>query len=169
MVGSTLITKQRPKTKPLKQLLFISSLAGYVPSSKSPFCDYFAAKYGVRGLWRTIRFIDTTALPFDLRSNSICPTWVRTPLLGDAFAAYLEKNGHAICEVSEVVEVVMRVACDDEIAGRAVCVVPSGKIFDLEDDPRGADAGKVLYGKMMEEEVCGPGVNGAYSLDQWFP
>ena len=46
----------------------------------------------------------------------------------------LDENGFALTDVSEIVDVVMRMACDESIKGRAVSVQP-GTAYDMCDAP----------------------------------
>ena len=59
-----------------KSLILISSIMGYVDGTYNT--DYGASKFGVRGLFRSIR---STAHKLDVRVNNIAPGYVLTPLV----------------------------------------------------------------------------------------
>ena len=86
----------------------------------------------------------------------------------------MSKAGLAVASVQDVVDVIMRVACDGSVWGRAVGVVPGGSVrlgesegFDLNDDPAGGDGGKVVWDVVGETEVFGPGAAEAVGWGAW--
>ncbi|KAK6440975.1 hypothetical protein LTR95_002798 [Oleoguttula sp. CCFEE 5521] len=75
---------------PAPQLCLISSLAGYLGL---PFAaDYCAAKFGVRGLWKTLRTDGGAREMGGCQVNLIAPTYIRTPMTA-AFSDRLEASG----------------------------------------------------------------------------
>ncbi|KAF2115309.1 hypothetical protein BDV96DRAFT_646322 [Lophiotrema nucula] len=142
-----------------KHLLFISSLAGYVALHQLG--DYCASKYGVRGLWRTLRYsprILGENMPL-FRTNLICPTFIKTDMTTTIVEA-LGGYGIAMGEVEDVVAGIMRASCDDSIRGRAIAIaardkVPGDKNFDICDDWEGLDGGREVLGKVRDSTIWG--------------
>ncbi|KAF2011940.1 NAD(P)-binding protein [Aaosphaeria arxii CBS 175.79] len=130
-----------------KQIIFISSLAGYLPARDA--LDYQASKFGVRGLWKSVRHshdIVSEHTPF--RTNLIAPTFINSPLI-ERIVPGLKAKGQGVGEVDDVVGGILRVACDEAIYGRAVAIpvrreVAGDRNFDLGDDWEGRDAGPGL-------------------------
>ncbi|KAF2273895.1 NAD(P)-binding protein, partial [Westerdykella ornata] len=101
-----------------KQLIFVSSLAGYIGLSNVG--EYGASKFGVRGLWKAVRHSGALLGPsVRYRSNLIAPTFIRTNMTAGIDSA-LEKRGIKLGTVDDVVAGVMRAACDEEVSGRAI-------------------------------------------------
>ncbi|KAF2711578.1 NAD(P)-binding protein, partial [Pleomassaria siparia CBS 279.74] len=129
-----------------KHLIYVSSLAGYAPLDKA--ADYNASKFGVRGMWQAIRhstnILGQNSPPF--RTNLVAPTFIRTNMT-TALEPVLLAHGIALGEIEDVVAGVMRLACDENITGRAIAIaargnVPGDRNFDLGDDWEGFNAGK---------------------------
>lgn len=153
-----------------KQLIFLCSTLGYTSTTDA--ADYTAAKYAVRGLWKSLRYMphalspnpaspDPTAPLF--RTNLIAPTMISTPMTKHAEA--MIRKIMPVGEIADVVEAVMRVAGDESASGRAMGV-PAGKEkpgdgnFDLEDDWNGLEGGalaQVVNGGALKglEFFCG--------------
>lgn len=140
-------------TKPVlsKQLIFICSTLGYTSTTDA--ADYTAGKYAIRGLWKSLRYMPHILSPNPrdpdpkvplLRTNLIAPTLISTPMTKKA--EDMIRKVMPVGEIADVVEAVMRVAGDEDVTGRAVCV-PAGKEkagdgnFDLEDDWEGLEGG----------------------------
>ena len=123
-------TAKSPKQfeKANKQLIFIASNIAYFPIQL--FSTYTASKTGVRGLWQSLR---TSSDVTGMRTNLVAPHIVRTPMTKD-YSQMLEDNGIKLTECSEIVDVLMRMCCDESIRGRAVAVYP-GTAYDTHDDP----------------------------------
>jgi 5'-hydroxyaverantin dehydrogenase len=103
-----------PDDKFKPQLCFVSSLAGY---SDLPFSsDYGAAKWGVRGLWRSLRGERGVNGLGGTQANLIAPTYIRTAMTAES-AHLLVKAGVKVGEVADVVQAILRVLTDDEIDG----------------------------------------------------
>lgn len=113
--------------KASKQLIFIASNIAYFPIQL--FSTYTASKMGVRGLWQSLR---TSSDVTGMRTNLVAPHIVRTPMTKD-YSGMLEDNGIKLAEISEIVDVLMRMCCDESIKGRAVAVYP-GAAYDTHDD-----------------------------------
>jgi 5'-hydroxyaverantin dehydrogenase len=97
------------------QLCFISSLAGY---GDMPFsADYSATKWGVRGVWRSLRGVRGVNSLGGIQANLIAPTFIRTAMTA-SFVEQLEQAGAKIGEVGDVVEGVLRAVADDEVDGK---------------------------------------------------
>ncbi|KAK6429509.1 hypothetical protein LTR95_014346 [Oleoguttula sp. CCFEE 5521] len=122
---------------PAPQLCLISSLAGYLGL---PFAaDYCAAKFGVRGLWKTLRTNGGAREMGGCQVNLIAPTYIRTPMTA-GISDRLEGMGVVVGQVGDVVEAVLRAVGDERVDGRAICACAGGeggdgsRDFDLEDD-----------------------------------
>lgn len=110
-----------------KQIVFISSGIGYRPIPL--FSDYTAVKFGVRGLWKSLR---ETPEMTGMRTNLIAPGLARTPMT-EGLVPVFEASGCTMLDVRDVVDAIMRVVADGSIKGRAICVMPGGP-YDLCDD-----------------------------------
>ena len=99
------------------QLCFISSLAGY---GDLPFsADYAATKWGVRGMWRSLRGVRGVNSLGGIQANLIAPTFLRTAMTA-SFVEQLEQAGAKTGEVGDAVEGVLRAVADDEVDGEFV-------------------------------------------------
>ncbi|KAL1965505.1 hypothetical protein VTN77DRAFT_5761 [Rasamsonia byssochlamydoides] len=127
-----------PSPEP-KSLILIASLAAYfdIPLMSS----YSASKFGVRGLFRSIRPIFADR---GFRVNLIAPWIMDTPLVVDWMKMF-KAVGAPTGDVEDVYTAAMRFADDSTINGRAFAVGPK-RILDLGDDREGEDAGKVMHG-----------------------
>jgi 5'-hydroxyaverantin dehydrogenase len=149
----------KPGDKSPKHLILVSSLAGYV--SLNQVADYVASKYGVRGLWRTIRY-SPQILGDDMprfRTNLICPTYIKTDMTKSA-QPVLESMGITLGEIPDVVAGVMRCACDESIEGRAIAIGVAKKSagdgnFDLCDDWEGFEGGRELISHIQDGTIKG--------------
>jgi 5'-hydroxyaverantin dehydrogenase len=100
-----------------QQLCFISSLAGY---GDLPFsADYSATKWGVRGIWRSLRGPKGVNSLGGIQANLIAPTFLRTAMTA-SFVEHLEQAGAKVGEVGDAVEGVLRAVVDDEVDGESV-------------------------------------------------
>jgi 5'-hydroxyaverantin dehydrogenase len=96
------------------QLCFMSSLAGY---GDMPFsADYSATKWGVRGIWRSLRGVRGVNSLGGIQANLIAPTFLRTAMTA-SFVEQLEQAGAKVGEVGDAVEGVLRAVADDEVDG----------------------------------------------------
>jgi 5'-hydroxyaverantin dehydrogenase len=129
-----------------KSLVFISSLAGYIDL---PWASaYNAAKFGVRGLWRSLRGgVSGLSPQHNIRVNLIAPWFVKTPMTS-AIASKIDELGYEWATVEGVVDGVVRCAADAGIKGRAIAILPGGNV-DLGDDTEGGEGGEALK-KVME-------------------
>jgi NAD(P)-dependent dehydrogenase (short-subunit alcohol dehydrogenase family) len=131
-----------------KQIIFVSSMAGY--SSMTGVAPYCTSKWGVRGLFRSLRGAHRILgddLP-TLRCNLLAPGYVKTPMTRELWE-YEEKGLMKMANVSDVVDVVLRICADQDILGRALSV-NAGMNYDLGDDPDGLDAGEALSVRRKE-------------------
>jgi 5'-hydroxyaverantin dehydrogenase len=101
------------------QLCFISSLAGYadVPFSS----DYAAAKWGVRGLWRSLRGERGVNELGGTQANLIAPTYIRTAMTA-SFSQQLVEAGIKVGEVEDVIQAILRVVVDEDIDGKCAII-----------------------------------------------
>ncbi|KAL9058893.1 MAG: hypothetical protein Q9162_001449 [Coniocarpon cinnabarinum] len=119
---------------PKQQIIFMGSLASYVEIP--PVADYGASKFGVRGLWKSIR---REVPDLNIRTNLIAPTFMPTVMVQQVTKA-LEERGAKVGKIEDVVDAVVRLACSDDVDGRALACGGDG-IFDLRDDYEGLDGG----------------------------
>ncbi|KAL6811541.1 NAD(P)-binding protein [Trichoderma sp. SZMC 28015] len=127
-----------------KSLILLSSLGGYLDDSHDSI--YSATKYGIRGLFRSIRLRSYKEL--NVRCNLIAPWVIRTPLTVP-LQNFMDKSGMpegkglTFATVDAVVDAVGRCAVDENVVGRSIAVMPEGN-FDLGDDEAGLWAGAAL-------------------------
>lgn len=104
-----------PDDKFKPQLCFVSSLAGY---SDLPFSsDYAAAKWGVRGIWRSLRGEKGVNGLGGTQTNLIAPTYIRTAMTA-GFSQRLIEAGIKVGEVEDVVQAVLRAIVDEDVDGK---------------------------------------------------
>ena len=128
----------KPGDEGSKHLIYISSLAGYIPING--LLDYNASKYGVRGMFKALRHNDTIlgdSRP-RFRLNLVAPTFISTPMTNHA-QSELTAIGIEFGKVEDVVAGVVRLACDESISGRAIAIAAGkneagDRNFDLNDD-----------------------------------
>ncbi|KAI9666821.1 MAG: hypothetical protein M1831_001597 [Alyxoria varia] len=123
-----------PHPERKKHIIFIGSLSGYL--ELPPCSDYTAAKFGVRGLWKSIR---REVDQLGVRTNLIAPTFLPTQAIASV-SEKLESKGATLGNLDDAAEAVLRLACTEDISGRALAVGGYGN-FDLRDDPEGLDGG----------------------------
>jgi 5'-hydroxyaverantin dehydrogenase len=110
-----------------KSIVMIASLAGYVdyPNNSA----YAAGKFGVRGLWRSIR---SRAPELGVRTNLIAPWFVDTPMVADMKAELVQAGvkwgqGFTWAPADNVVEAATKCAVEDDVDGEYF-EVPVGTI-----------------------------------------
>jgi 5'-hydroxyaverantin dehydrogenase len=99
-----------------KQIIFVSSMAGY--SSMVGIPGYCTSKWGVRGLFRSLRGAHKLLGEEQptLKCNLIAPGYVKTPMTKPLWE--LEEQGKMkMAKVSDVVDVVLRLCADRNIIG----------------------------------------------------
>lgn len=148
-----------------KHIIFVGSLASYVNQPLAT--DYMASKFGVRGIFKSLRYHEAD-IGFPFRANMIAPAFIRTPMIEDV-VGMVQSIGVKVGTVEDVVKGVLRLACDEGIEGRSVCIAPEGRSFDMEDDPVGADGGKRFWEETGKGEAFGEGAKGFVQFDTWFP
>jgi 5'-hydroxyaverantin dehydrogenase len=100
-----------------KLIVLVASMGGY--QAMPTVLDYNGAKWGVRGLFYSLRNLDGLlgeGKPM-FRVNLIAPTWVRTNMTRGFSSRVGEDSTVKIAEVSDCVDVVMRMAADEKIKG----------------------------------------------------
>jgi len=125
-----------------KLIVLVASMGGY--QAMPTILDYNGAKWGVRGLFWSLRNLDHILgenKPL-FRVNLIAPTWVRTNMTKE-FSDRMD-SAIKIAEVSDCVDVFMRMAADEGVKGRAAAITADKLSFDLSDDPEGKSGGNVL-------------------------
>jgi 5'-hydroxyaverantin dehydrogenase len=154
------------------QLIFIGSMASYIVEPTALAAQYTSSKFFVRGLFKSLRFATVFQLGYGLRCNLIVPAWVDTKMI-DTSSGALNSQKVKVAAVEDVVAVTMRVMCDETIRGRSVGVVPGGASaqqsgFDMEDDPRGRDGGRVIWQVIGGGSVFGEVVKKVLEFTSWF-
>jgi 5'-hydroxyaverantin dehydrogenase len=106
-------------TSKSKLIILVASMGGYNPMASV--VDYNSSKWGVRGMFWSLRNIGGILGPDkpQFRVNLIAPTWVRTRMTA-GIQTRLENSESAIkvAEVSDVVDVVLRMSADENIKGK---------------------------------------------------
>ncbi|KAK6368210.1 hypothetical protein LTS17_009951 [Exophiala oligosperma] len=151
-----------------KSLILIGSSVSYADAPL--FTDYQASKFGVRGLFRSIRH--RSLVDLNIRVNMLAPSFVCTPLVPPALALLAKSGvepgkGLNFVDIESVVDVAMRFAVDENLHGRAWTVVAGPKgtgepskdndtVRDLCDDEDGLWGGQVLgeIVKMKKDDGC---------------
>ncbi|KAF2088657.1 NAD(P)-binding protein [Saccharata proteae CBS 121410] len=133
-----------------RQIIFVGSLAAYFTQPLNPAAQ--ASAFAMRGLWKSMR---ASPALVGARTNFVAPTYVRS---GKSAAGALETEltsmGVKMVDVGDVVDAVMRIACDDGIVGRAIAVVAEGN-FDICDDPEGFDGGREIRRRVQDGPLFG--------------
>jgi len=128
-----------------KLIILVASMGGYNPMPTV--LDYNSSKWGVRGMFWSLRNVEGIlgeGKP-KFRVNLIAPTWVRTNMTKGIQSRIEEtQSSIKVAEVSDCVDVVLRMASDENIKGRAAAIAADKKSFDLCDDSEGLGVGKVL-------------------------
>ena len=96
--------------EPRKCLVVVSSLAGYLELADA---DYTAAKWAVRGLFRSTR---SQMEDLGYRINLIAP-WVMDTPMAHGLAELCRKQGFPVGDANDVAKAVIRCAADDAIRG----------------------------------------------------
>ena len=95
-----------------RSIIFIGSLAGYL--EVPPVASYNISKFGVRGLWKSIR---GEVGPLNVRTNLIAPTFMPTIAVQQVVSA-LEEKGARLGKIEDVADTALRLASDDSIDGK---------------------------------------------------
>lgn len=106
-----------------KLIILVASMGGYNPMPSV--IDYNSSKWGVRGMFWSLRNIGSflgEGKP-EFRVNLIAPTWVRTNMT-KGIQERIQETDSAIkvAEVSDVVDVVLRMSSDESVKGKTVPV-----------------------------------------------
>ena len=96
--------------EPRKCLVVVSSLAGYLELGAA---DYTAAKWAVRGLFRSTR---SQMENLGYRINLIAP-WVMDTPMAHKLAELCRQKGFPVGDANDVAKAVIRCAADDTICG----------------------------------------------------
>ena len=132
-------TSQTPKS-----LILICSTGGYMEVPL--LAVYNASKWGVRGLFRTIR---EPLAAKSVRTNLIAP-WIMDTPMSQMEVGIFRAVDLPIGNTEHVVQAIIHCAVDNSIVGRAFAVGPN-KIIDLQDDEEGQDAGPTMQGWWRSE------------------
>lgn len=139
-------------TSQKKSLVLISSMTGYIDLPYNT--DYSVSKYGIRGLFRSIR---SQAHQVNARVNNLVPGYVLTPLTKKVHQIERPEEpskatGYVLpwAAIEYVVEACARCATDDELDGRALAVMPSG-VIDINEDFETGYGGE-RWVKMLQQD-----------------
>ncbi|KAK5938224.1 hypothetical protein PMZ80_009194 [Knufia obscura] len=124
------------QSRSLRCLIVIGSMASYnaLPGS----CDYSAAKYGARGIFKSLRDapeIRGTPLDSALRVNMIAPGFILTPMTNPKWDTVISAGIKEV-PIEALLDGILRVAADSTIYGKAIGVASDGP-FDLLDSQAG--------------------------------
>ena len=100
-----------------KLIVLVSSMGGY--QAMPTVLDYNSSKWGVRGLFWSLRNLDNVlgeGKP-GFRVNLIAPTWVRTNMTKGFSSRVAADSPVKIAEVSDCVDVFMRMSADEGLKG----------------------------------------------------
>jgi len=102
-----------------KSLIFVSSLAGYIDDTHNSV--YTASKFGMRGLWRSIRA--RAGAEMGVRCNLIAPWAIKTPMTAPIIEVtdkmgIKEGEGITFAKEETVVEAVTRCIGDKSVSGK---------------------------------------------------
>ena len=100
-----------------RSILFLGSIAAITSAPGIPL--YSAAKHGVMGLFRSLRY---SAVFPRIRVNIICPYFVDTPIVPVVVKGLL--SGVDLAKIEDVTEAGVRLSGDYKVAGRALGIYP---------------------------------------------
>lgn len=144
-----------------KNLILCASLAGYLDYSPTQYC---ISKFGVRGLFRSIRNTAGKNPSLPLTVNLIAPGYTPTPMT--LAAAEETDRSQSIRWITEqglwapvdlVVQFASICATNDEVNGRSFATIPSG-LFDLDEDMEKGYGGQRLRDLIHESGYLKLGV-----------
>ncbi|KAK5406534.1 hypothetical protein LTR90_010378 [Exophiala xenobiotica] len=115
--------------------IFKGSLAGLLDQPGS--FQYSASKFALRGLMRSARW---TSWQAGIRVNYIAPWYTKTTILKPQVLERLVSRGIEFAEVADCTTAVLRIACDKDINGRSLAILPrsvtaNGYMDAQLDDP----------------------------------
>lgn len=142
-------------TSRTKSLTFVSSLAGYMDDTHDSI--YTASKFGLRGLFRSIR--DRAAAELGIRCNLIAPWAIKTPMTAPIVKmleqfGIQEGKGVSFAPLDGPAEAAVMFAVDESLVGRAIATMPEGNI-DLGDDSKGQWAEPILNELIKARKAAG--------------
>jgi 5'-hydroxyaverantin dehydrogenase len=101
-----------------KLIVLVASMGGFQPMATV--VDYNSSKWGVRGMFWSLRNVEAIlgeGKP-GFRVNLIAPTWVRTNMTRGIQSRIEESQSTIkVAEVSDCVDVVLRMASDENVKG----------------------------------------------------
>ncbi|KAJ9663822.1 hypothetical protein H2198_000582 [Neophaeococcomyces mojaviensis] len=132
-----------------KNLILCASLAGYVDYPSTMYC---VSKFGVRGLFRSLRGVAVKDPSSNLTVNVVCPGYTQTPMVlgsskddgtrSKAIQAITEKGLWS--KLEHVVDFASLCATNDEVNGRSFGTFPNGWFDLMEDQNEGYGGPKLL-------------------------
>ncbi|KAK3627667.1 hypothetical protein LTR56_019119 [Elasticomyces elasticus] len=137
-----------------KSLILVSSMMGYVDGTYNT--DYGISKYGVRGLFRSLR---SQAYKLNMRVNNIAPGYVLTPLVkrvhGIERPEEVSKAAGRVLPwtpIEHVVAATCHCAVSEDIDGRTFTIMPSG-FFDIDETVDAGWGGPNMVGMLERDGV----------------
>jgi len=133
------------------QLCFISSLAGYgdLPFSS----DYASAKWGVRGLWRSLRGERGVNGLGGTQANLIAPTYIRTAMTA-GFSQQLVEAGIKVGEVEDVIQAILRAVVDQDVDGKCTTFAARSGFRTAMRVPWGYDVSDMIHYHRQSNQRC---------------
>ncbi|TKA75059.1 hypothetical protein B0A55_05987 [Friedmanniomyces simplex] len=135
-----------------KSLILVSSMMGYVDCTYNT--DYGISKYGVRGLFRSLR---SQAYKLNMRVNNIAPGYVLTPLVRRVHGIeHPDEPSKAAGRVlpwtpiEHVVAAACHCAVAEDVHGRTFAIMLSG-FFDIDEEVE-AGWGGSNFVRMLERD-----------------
>jgi len=119
--------------------IFKGSVAGLLDQPGS--FQYSASKFALRGLMRSARW---TSWQAGIRVNYIAPWYTKTTILKPHVLERLVSRGIEFAEVADCTTAVLRIACDKDINGRSLAILPrsvtahgymDAQLDDHEEEP----------------------------------
>ncbi|KAK3117638.1 hypothetical protein LTR53_000766 [Teratosphaeriaceae sp. CCFEE 6253] len=140
--------------QPKKSLVLVSSMMGYVDCTYNT--DYGVSKYGVRGLFRSLR---SQAYKLNMRVNNIAPGYVLTPLVQRVHGIERPDQpskaaGRVLpwTPIEHVVAATCHCAVAADVEGRTFTIMPSG-FFDIDEQPEAGYGGSNLVDALERDGV----------------
>ncbi|KAL5323637.1 hypothetical protein ACEPPN_008176 [Leptodophora sp. 'Broadleaf-Isolate-01'] len=133
-MGLHVSSSQQQKPPYSKSIILIGSLASYGSLPGSP--EYTAVKWGVRGLFRSLR---VELLKTGVRVNMLAPTFIDTPMTA-SIVPMLKKAGASFARVEDIAGVVGKLVIERGVNGRALAIMAE-EVVDLGDDYEGKNSG----------------------------
>ncbi|KAI1321263.1 short chain dehydrogenase reductase [Xylariaceae sp. FL0255] len=136
---------------PDRCLIIKGSLSGYIDLPR--YVQYSVSKWAVRSLFRNLQ--QTIPAEERVRINLVAPWFVRTPLFPTEGLDALASRGIKFASVEDCVAVMLRIASDYTVNGRAIGVFPREQVsvgymdLELDDYPNGVEFLKKFQDRVL--------------------